>query len=719
VDTLLHAALANALTATLLAVPVAAVARLGRRPALAHALWLLVLLKLVTPPLFPVRLPWADPLADAPREQPPLALAPGAAEPAGGALVPEPTGAMPLIPEAAAPVLAADPIPLPQHGWDRWMGLLAVVWLTGSGLWWGLVCLRVGRFRRLLRHARSASSELQAQVRHLAARLGLKHCPGVWLVPARVSPLLWALGWAPSLLLPADLWVSLTPAQRSALLAHELAHLRRRDHWVRRLELLVLGLFWWHPVAWWARHELAEAEEACCDAWVVWALPEAGPSYAEALVATAAFLSGAPCPVPVAASGAGRVKTLKRRLLMILQRPCPRTLSGAGLIVVLGLAVLLLPLIPTWAGPQAGERDEVSVAPPAARPVPERPARAAAPVRGKEVPADPAGEAGSRPAQETPSAQPAGAAALDELRAEVEVREAQLAAKRAQLDAAQAALRYAEQVLARLLTLHKRQAVTQEEVDQAQAQREARKADVEVSRANLRETEVRLVQARRRLAAAPGRPGAVENPAAGEAWAAQLFDARIVEVKVRPTEKATWRVRLTNRTKEPVRISGVRTSAGALTATLSAETLAPGATGFLDVTVDGRRFVGAKVFTVYVQFDRPAAAEVRLQVRAVAGDAQNPNPAAASEDDRARLRRLEEQLELLRKEVESLRKKLPARPPAGAGPEAPRPREVAPARSRLAPTSARWLRSSPWRRTAPRLGADSSVLAQLRGPASA
>src|SRR5207248_9487495 len=127
--------------------------------------------------------------------------------------------------------------------------------------------------------------------RRLAARLGLARCPDVALVPACISPLLWALGRVPRLLLPAELWQRLTPEQRDTLLAHELAHLRRGDPWVRRLELLALGLYWWHPVAWWARRELAAAGEECCDAWVVWALPEAAPAYAAALVETVAFLS--------------------------------------------------------------------------------------------------------------------------------------------------------------------------------------------------------------------------------------------------------------------------------------------------------------------------------------------------------------------------------------------------------------------------------------------
>jgi beta-lactamase regulating signal transducer with metallopeptidase domain/TolA-binding protein len=665
VDTLLHAAVANALTATLLALPVALAARVCRRPALAHALWLLVLLKLITPPLFPVRLPWADPLAAAPEqaEDPipaaatrrlPVRLAPPASDlPAAGALPPA----------ADAVHIPHQPLaPWPAEGWAGWKGLLLTAWLAGSVLWWALACVRVARFRRVLRHARTASPELVARVRRLAGRLGLPRCPGVWLVPARVSPLLWALGWTPRLLLPADLWDSLTPDQRDALLAHELAHLRRRDHWVRRLELLVLGLFWWHPVAWWARRELAEAEEACCDAWVVWALPEAGPSYAAALVATATFLSESRRPVPVAASGAGRVQTLKRRLTMILQRPCPRALSGVGLLTVLGLGALLLPLLPTWAGqdpdgPRAGQ-----AVPPAARPATDQPGTAVPPAAAKEVPGKPAGESGNPPAL---------ADQVEKLRDEVELLEAQLAVKRVQLQAAQAALRYAEQVLGRLAQLGG--AVSQVEIERARADKAAREAHVQVAQAQMREPEVRLAQARRRLAALQGRSDAPAKPASGGGWAEQLFDTRVLDVRVLPSEKVTGRIHLTNRTKEPVRISSVRTSSSALTANPSSTALAPGSKNFIDFTVDGRRFTGAKVFTLYVAFDRPAAAKVQVQVRAVvAGSGDRPGPEGAGDgkasDDRARLQRLEKQLEMLRKEVESLRKTLPQRPPAGDRP---------------------------------------------------
>src|SRR5437899_9146437 len=53
-ETLLHVGLSNALLATALAVLAAACGRVCRRPALIHFLWVLVLLKLVTPPFVPV-----------------------------------------------------------------------------------------------------------------------------------------------------------------------------------------------------------------------------------------------------------------------------------------------------------------------------------------------------------------------------------------------------------------------------------------------------------------------------------------------------------------------------------------------------------------------------------------------------------------------------------------------------------------------------------------
>jgi beta-lactamase regulating signal transducer with metallopeptidase domain len=350
--TLIEIGLWNAAASAVLALLAAAVARLCRRPALTHTLWLLVLLKLVTPPLIPFSLSW--PAAESPSQpavgEPTVADAePAESDPSEpDPILEEPEGAGAGLPEPLPAAPAAPPIP-----WHWWAGL---AWLAGSALWAGWVALHVVRFQRALRHARPAPASLRDEAECLARRLGLRRCPDVWLVPGAVSPMVWALGRCPRLLFPSGLLDRLDAEGRAALLAHELAHLRRRDHWVRLLELAATGLYWWLPVLWWARRELHEAEEQCCDAWGVWALDGDGRPYALALLQAVAFVSQARFPLPVGASGGvGQLSHLKRRLEMVMQGKTSRSLSWAGLVAVGGLG-LLLPLFPALGQAQVPAR---------------------------------------------------------------------------------------------------------------------------------------------------------------------------------------------------------------------------------------------------------------------------------------------------------------------------------------------------------------------------
>jgi hypothetical protein len=295
--------------------------------------------------------------------------------------------------------------------------IVCAVWLAGSLAWWAVAAVRVRGFRRLLGLAGPATEVVQAQAHRLAGQLGLARCPPVHLVRAAVSPLLWALAGRAHLLFPAALWGRLTAEQRDTLLLHELAHLRRRDHWVRRLEVVAVGLYWWLPVAWWARRALQEAEEQCCDAWVVAARPDAAPSYAAALVETVAFLSEPRPAFPFGASGAGQGPLLKRRLTMILHNK-PARQPRLGLRAVLALGALLLPLLPT---PGRGQQP-----PQEAKPAPEKPAAA----------------------ERTHDA--VKAAEIDKARAEVKLLQAQLEAERVRVREIEGRLKQAQERLTKL-----------------------------------------------------------------------------------------------------------------------------------------------------------------------------------------------------------------------------------------------------------------------------
>jgi len=69
----------------------------------------------------------------------------------------------------------------------------------------------------------------------------------------------------PAIILPTG-WRSWSPQIREAVLAHELAHLRRNDLWVSALARVVKCLFWFHPLAWWVSRKVSELAEQACDA---------------------------------------------------------------------------------------------------------------------------------------------------------------------------------------------------------------------------------------------------------------------------------------------------------------------------------------------------------------------------------------------------------------------------------------------------------------------
>ncbi len=77
---------------------------------------------------------------------------------------------------------------------------------------------------------------------------------------------------------------SLDDGQLEFVLAHELAHLKRRDHWSNLFGFFVTTLFWWHPVAWLARRELSLAAESCCDAMALEHCSGSRKSYAQTLL---------------------------------------------------------------------------------------------------------------------------------------------------------------------------------------------------------------------------------------------------------------------------------------------------------------------------------------------------------------------------------------------------------------------------------------------------
>ncbi|HUR53953.1 MAG TPA: M56 family metallopeptidase [Gemmataceae bacterium] len=294
----------NVILATLLALA-AWVAQRRARPGLAHVLWVLALVKLVTPPLVSV-----------PLGQSPVAT-------------PCELGTCGCPPHQRPHDFARDTLP--------WV--LLAVWAVGAGATAWVAWRRWTQFRRLIALATPAPEEWQSLAARLASDLSLRHPPEVLVVPGLLPPLVIPGRNRPRMLLPADLLPQLDEPQREAMLLHEMAHIRRGDHRVRLLELAVRVAYWWLPVVGLIGSQLRACEELCCDATVVGRLPEARRDYARLLLDVIDFATPTCGPATAMSSTAADLETRLRAIL----DPTPRATRAplvAAFVVVLACVIL-------------------------------------------------------------------------------------------------------------------------------------------------------------------------------------------------------------------------------------------------------------------------------------------------------------------------------------------------------------------------------------------
>jgi len=342
----------TSLIAGLLAVLAAGFSRLRPiSPTTRHLLWLAVLIKFLTPPL--VSSPWAVawPAETMPAAEPTAVkpVRPPASVPAVEAVVAPRVvlTSWPSATEPDKPVLAATSFPKPartlptvdREAVRRW---LLGGWLLGSVLVGLVQVVRIHRFHRRLRQAVPAPSWLADEADAIAERLGVR-APELLAVAELGSPMIWCLG-KPRLLVPSRLLKSLAADQWRGVLAHELAHLRRGDHWVRRLELASELVWWWNPLYWAARRRIDAEAELACDAWVVSTMPDDRLTYAQVLLKICSELSHLKSPAP-ALSVAGSGLFFERRLNMILRDQTSCRTSPTAL---MGVCLLSLAALPSW-----------------------------------------------------------------------------------------------------------------------------------------------------------------------------------------------------------------------------------------------------------------------------------------------------------------------------------------------------------------------------------
>jgi bla regulator protein BlaR1 len=146
----------------------------------------------------------------------------------------------------------------------------------------------------------------------------------------------------PVLILPAQLLQHLNPRQLSAILTHEMCHVRRRDNLFAGVHMLVEAIFWFHPLVWWIGARMVEERERACDEEVMRMGCE--PSdYVEGILKVCRFYTDSPLPCISGVTGAD----VKGRLRAILEGSIAKELSGARkmTLAAAGLAALAAPFV--------------------------------------------------------------------------------------------------------------------------------------------------------------------------------------------------------------------------------------------------------------------------------------------------------------------------------------------------------------------------------------
>ena len=153
--------------------------------------------------------------------------------------------------------LVGDPASLRVALLSLWLTGVVVLSLRLLGGW--LIARRLAA-----RAIRPVTPEIQSLTRRVAGRLALDRA--VRIVESSAVSVPAMIGWMkPVILLPAAALSGLSPGQLEALIAHELAHVRRHDYLVNLLQTAVETLLFYHPAVWWTSRQVRTEREHCCD----------------------------------------------------------------------------------------------------------------------------------------------------------------------------------------------------------------------------------------------------------------------------------------------------------------------------------------------------------------------------------------------------------------------------------------------------------------------
>jgi TonB family protein len=148
---------------------------------------------------------------------------------------------------------------------DHAMPALLALWCIGVAI----LLIRLAAGLLLASRMKSATTQpapedLLRTLRRLARRIGVSR--PVQLLNSAIVQVPTVIGWLrPVVLIPFGCLAGLSPLQIEAILAHELAHIRRHDYLISVLQSTIEALLFYHPAVWWVSQNIRREREHCCD----------------------------------------------------------------------------------------------------------------------------------------------------------------------------------------------------------------------------------------------------------------------------------------------------------------------------------------------------------------------------------------------------------------------------------------------------------------------
>ncbi len=221
--------------------------------------------------------------------------------------------------------------------------LIAAVWLCGFLAVVILWSVRWHRVAAAVHRSMPAEQGREVDALRQLEKLGGLRKPMTLLLSrdSTLEPGIFGI-FRPVLLWPVRISEHLQDSHLRAIVAHEVAHVQRRDNLAAALHMTVEAIFWFHPMVWWLGARLVEERELACDEEVL-RLGNPPSIYAESILKTCKFCVESPLACVSGVTGA----ELKRRVVRIMTPNSAKKL-GPGrrfLLASVGVAAVVGPIL--------------------------------------------------------------------------------------------------------------------------------------------------------------------------------------------------------------------------------------------------------------------------------------------------------------------------------------------------------------------------------------